>query len=152
MLAAPLVRIYNIKSLKRIIYLLSVSVFVNLFCSCEIEEPMGKWDDNIKLSTSTAQIGAEADSVSITTEGTWWWINNVAVNGVYYYPTSAINEINPDSTGYSVKEACFVIGRPDFTTLFIKADANTTGAVRTIRVGLEAGNYFDSITITQAAE
>jgi hypothetical protein len=35
----------------------------------------GDWDDNIKLSVRTDEFTAVADSVIITTKGSWWWIS-----------------------------------------------------------------------------
>ena len=59
---------------------------ISLFSSCsDKEDPDGKWDDNIKLSTKSAEFSAGADSITITTEGTWWWINYITVNSKTYY-------------------------------------------------------------------
>jgi hypothetical protein len=41
------------------------------------------------------------------------------------------------------------VERRDKTKLFIKVDENPANVQRLITVGLEAGDYFDKVTITQ---
>jgi hypothetical protein len=121
-----------------------------LFCTaCERKSVDGDWDDNIHLSTKSVHFKSGTDSVLVTTQGTWWWICNVSVNGTYYLPSE---DIDVELDHYTFTQDCFVVERRDSKTLFIKANANTTGSIRTIRVQLEAGDYFDAVTITQAAQ
>lgn len=126
--------------------LLLVSVFI--YSSCEKDDPDGKWDDIIKLSSKLADLEATADSVTFTTEGTWWWVIKITMNDSTYFPADSIN-LEADS--YIIQVEDVVVERQDATTLVVKAQENTTGAERIIRVGLEAGDYFDSVTVTQAA-
>jgi hypothetical protein len=121
-----------------------------LFCTaCERTTVDGDWDDNIHLSTKAVHFKSGTDSVLVTTQGTWWWVCNVSVNDTYYNPSG---EIDPESSHYTFTRDCFVAERRDNKTLFIKATANTTGSIRTIRIQLEAGDYFDAVTVTQAAQ
>jgi hypothetical protein len=108
----------------------------------------GKWDDNIKLSVKKLEFSAEGDSAIIKTKGTWWWITDISVNKEHYFNYG----INQDSESYTIKDGCFVIERRDARTLFIKVDANPRDSVRVITVGLEAGDYFDRVTVTQKAK
>ena len=126
--------------------LLLLSVFI--YSSCEKDDPDGKWDDNIKLSSKWADLEATADSATFTTEGTWWWVTEITINDSTYFPADSIN-LEADS--YVIQVEDVVVERKDANTLFVKAQENTTGEERTIRVGLEAGDYFDSVTVTQAA-
>lgn len=126
--------------------LLLLSVFI--YSSCEKDDPDGKWDDNIKLSSKSADLQATADSVTFTTEGTWWWVTEITMNDSTYFPADSIN-LEADS--YVIQVEDVVVERKDANTLLVKAQENTTGEERTIRVGLEAGDYFDSVTVTQAA-
>lgn len=135
--------------MKRIIYFLSVVILTSIMYSCDKKDPLGKWSDNIKLSAKTAEFSSNADSVKITTQGTWWWVCDITVNDTTYYN---FEDINLESYNYSIQESGILVERRDTTTLFIKADANKTGAIRKITVGLEAGDYFDRVTVTQAAE
>jgi hypothetical protein len=122
---------------------------VFVISSCSTSRKDGDWDDNIHLSTQVAEFGAEADSITVTTEGTWWWVTGISVNGVGYYPSP---DIDLETDSYSIEEDCFVVERRDNKTLFIKVNENPLNVQRIIRVELEAGDYFDGVTITQAAQ
>ncbi len=138
--------------MKKIVLSLCFVSLISLFFSCsDKEDPDGKWDDNIKLSTKSAEFSADADSITITTKGTGWWINYITVNSkTYYYD----NE-DADLAGlynYSFQGDGVVVERRDTTRLFIKADANSSSTEKVITVSLEAGDYFDDVKITQAAQ
>jgi hypothetical protein len=60
--------------------------------------------------------------------------------------------VNLESDHYSIKQACFNVKRIDSHTLFIKVEANPKNVKRIITVGLQAGDYFDGVTITQLAK
>lgn len=115
--------------------------------SC-INRKDGDWDDNIKLSVKIAEFSAEADSIIITTKGTWWWINDIKINQTEFY---YFEGVNLESNHYTIQQDDILVERRNATTLFIKAGANSTGVKRAITVGLEAGDYFDRVRITQAA-
>lgn len=108
----------------------------------------GKWDDNIKLSARKVEFRAEGDSATITTKGSWWWVTDVTVNRENYFNFG----IDPDSKNYTIEGDCYVVERRDTYSLFIKVDANPRDSVRVITVGLEAGDYFDRVTVTQKAK
>lgn len=131
---------------KNLISALLLILFIT-FNACTRKE--GDWDDNIQLSLKTAEFSALGDSVTVKTGGDWWWIYNISVNDTYYRGST-------DSTytleSYVVQHDCFVVERKDKNTLFIKVDENTTHEVRVIKVQLEAGDYFDRVTITQKAK
>ena len=107
---------------------------------------MGKWHDNIKLSTKAVEFGANTDSVTITTKGDSWWVTDVTVNNERF---NVFESINTGSEKYSIKKDCFVVERRDKNTLFIKVDSNTLNVKRIITIGLEAGDYFDRVKIAQ---
>jgi hypothetical protein len=107
----------------------------------------GEWDDNIKLSARNVEFSADGDSVTIKTKGTWWWVIEVSVNNVKYFNFG----IHADSVNYRIERDCFAVERRDSRTLFIKVDANPRDTVRIITVGLEAGDYFDRVRVTQKA-
>lgn len=120
-------------------------------CSDEGDKPIGKWDDNIKLSTKKVDFKAQTDSVTIKTEGDWWWINGITfADSTYWYYNR--KDINMESTSYSIKENDFLIERRDKKTLFVKINENTTGAVRKMGIKFEAGNYFDYVNIIQSGK
>jgi hypothetical protein len=132
---------------KLILLLLSII----LISSCNKEEPIGKWDDIIKLSTKNVEFGVKPDSVIITTEGDWWWIDGISLDDSTYSYYNNEN-VNLESDSYIITETNFVVERRDKHTLFIKLDENITGKERVMIIGLEAGDYFDSVTIKQSAK
>lgn len=110
----------------------------------------GKWNDKIKLSIKNVEFSSGEDSVTITTKGTTWWINNVSLNDtIYRYYDNENIDLLADS--YLIKESSFIIEKLNNTTLFIKLNKNSTGKERILKITLEAGDYFDYINITQLA-
>lgn len=122
-----------------------------LISSCHKEEPDGLWDDIIKLSTKNAEFGVMGDSVLISTEGDWWWIDRISIDDSTYGYYNNEN-VNLESDSYTIIEDRFIVERRDKNTLFVKLGENITGAVRIMTIGLEAGDYFDSVTIKQSAK
>jgi|WetSurMetagenome_2_1015567.scaffolds.fasta_scaffold202539_2 hypothetical protein len=121
------------------------AILMAILCSSCILIFDGKWDDNIKLSDKSVEFGSAADSTIVTTQGTTWWIVGISVNDTNYYGWN----INTQSTSYTIREDCVTVSRRDAHTLFLKLEANRTGYQRTVRISLEAGDYFDTVTITQ---
>ena len=115
-------------------------------CSKINQRKDGDWDDNIHLSTKTAEFSASGDSITIKTGGSGWWISDVSVDNTWYY---RFTDIDLQADSYTIKQDCFVVERRDKNTLFIKVTANPNIVKRIITVGLEAGDYFDRVTITQ---
>src|SRR5690554_6255176 len=102
--------------MKKIIIVI-LSIFILISCS-EKEVPIGIWGDNIKLSTKNVELTSKTDSVTITTEGDWWWINSISFEDsifVYY----GREDINLESESYSMIEEQFVVERRDKNTLFV---------------------------------
>ena len=130
--------------------LLSLLIIVVFYISCKDQvEPLGKWEDNIHLSQKSAQFSADGDSIIIKTVGTWWWVNGITLDGINYHYYQR-EDIDLESDSYSIHEACFMVQRRDKNTLFIKMDENLSGAEKRLTVSLEAGDYFDSVSIIQA--
>ncbi|MDP4240687.1 MAG: hypothetical protein Q8904_14585 [Bacteroidota bacterium] len=130
--------------MKKIVNLSLSIIFSIIFFSCSQQD--GGWDDNIKLSRKTVEFSAAADSVLVTTGGISWWVNNVSVdsNGCKYYPG-----VTAEVDTFTIQHDCFIVKRRNKNTLFIKVDKNTQSINRTITVCLEAGDYFDYVTVTQ---
>ncbi|MPM95194.1 hypothetical protein SDC9_142347 [bioreactor metagenome] len=122
--------------------ILSLSIF-----SCS--KPLGGWDDNIFLSTRYVELSELEDSVTIKTGGNFWWINGLSINGTEYYN---LKFTNMQKDRYSIKKDFLYVEHRDPTTLFIKVDPNPNTQKRIIRIDLEAGNYFDNVTINQKAK
>jgi hypothetical protein len=127
-----------------------LSAFLIVACSKSKDEPIGKWDDIIKLSTKNVEFSANADSVKITTKGDWWWINAIGM-GDKIYTLYNREDINLESNSYVIKEDCFVVAKIDKNTIFVKMSKNETGNERILKISLEAGDYFDGLSVKQAA-
>jgi hypothetical protein len=134
------------------ITILILSVIILSSCSDE-EGPeglAGNSVDIIKLSTKNVEFDATADSVVITTEGNWWWIDDIFFNDSSY---SFFDEnINLESDSYIIIGDNFIVERRDRNALFIKLDENITGKERELIIGLQAGDYFDYVIIKQSAK
>lgn len=129
---------------------------VALIVSCEkdsIEDDSiaGNSEDIIKLSTKNVDFGAKADSVLITTEGNWWWVDEIFFNDSSYNYYNNEN-INLESHSYTIRGDNFIVERRNKNTLFIKLDKNITGEERELIVGIAAGNYFDDVVVKQSAQ
>lgn len=123
---------------------LMIVSFITIY-SCS-EKELGDWDDNIKLSTKAVEFSSLSDSVTIKTGGSKWWVSDVSVNSDWFY---GFKDINLEADSYTIQQDCFVVERRDKNTLFIKVDENPLKVQRVITVGLQAGDYFDRVTITQ---
>jgi hypothetical protein len=120
-----------------ILFVLSITLILS---SC------GGWRDNIKLSTKSAEFSAKGDSILITTKGDSWWLSNITVDNKIFDKFDGIDVL---SDSYIVKQDCFIFQRRDGNTLFIKLEPNLLSVKRTVIFELEAGDYFDRVTITQ---
>ncbi len=139
----------NYRTMNKTIILI-LSVFFMISCS-DKEDPIGKWDDNIKLSTKNVDFSSEIDSVTVTTEGDWWWIDGISFeDSTYSYYHR--DDIDLESDSYIITEEEFIVERRDKNTLFIKINENNSGIERKMNISLEAGNYFDNVTIVQSAK
>ncbi len=134
--------------MKKIMTLI-IGIYILVSCSDKvIEEPIGYADDTIKLSIKNVDFTAQVDSITITTEGNWWWINEISFeDSTYIY--SNRDDINLESDSYSIKEEHFVVERRDKNTLFVKITENDTRKERQMNITLQAGNYFDYVLIKQ---
>ncbi|MCU4157465.1 hypothetical protein J1N10_15920 [Carboxylicivirga sp. A043] len=124
-----------------------------LFLSCQSDEEqlIGIWDDNIHLSTKSVELGAQASSATITTKGEWWWIDAIKINEqIYQYYNS--EEVNMEKGSYKIVEEAFTFERKNNTTMIISLPENTSGKTIKMDITLEAGNYFDYVSITQVAQ
>lgn len=102
----------------------------------------GDWDDVIGLSTREVSFGKDGGTVEVATQGEFWWMTDITLNGEVY-------AVDYGETSH-VKD--WVSASKIGTTLQIEVSPNDTGAERTFSIGLEAGNYFDRVEGVQAAE
>jgi hypothetical protein len=106
----------------------------------------GGWRDNIKLSRRSAEFKPTGDSIIITTKGHFWWLDAISVYDTTYYQFEGTDVLTEH---YKFAKDCFVFEKINNTTLFISLDTNNLGIKRLLRIDLQAGDYFDFITIVQ---
>lgn len=131
---------------QKLIFGIASILFLSLL-SCESDEPDGKWDDNIKLSTKEVNFSAESNSVIITTEGTWWWISGIGLDDDWNYDISGIDTTEDN---FLIEESEFTIERKNANEIHVSMTENQSTTERTLTIGLQAGNYFDGIKIIQS--
>ena len=128
---------------------LLIVIFTSFSCSdSDSDNPEGDWGDNIKLSQKEAQFTSENDSILITTEGDYWWLNGISLNGTSNFD---LKGIDLNAKNFIIEETEFTIERKNATEIYIKMTKNLTGSERVLIINLQAGNYFDRIIITQSA-
>lgn len=135
----------------RISCFISLVIIILLVSCSDKKDPIGKWDDNIKLSTKYAEFSVRTDSITINTQGDWWWVNGISVNDSIYNFYGR-EDIDLESDSYTIKEDFFVVERRNKNTLFIRMEENYTGKDRLMTITLEAGDYFDYVNIKQLAK
>ena len=128
---------------KNIFYISSVILF---FFTISCGKQIGKWDDNIKLSQKTAILNSSKNSITITTKSTGWWLNSITYNNTIV----DVRNIKEAAMNFVVNHADFQVERKDGNKIIITMNENTTNVDRLLSVGLQNGNYFDGLTITQS--
>ena len=141
----PLFEFLMLILMKNIPYRILISVMILLLVSCKKEKPIGKWKDNIKLSQKAATLNANLNSITINTESTSWWLNNIMLNKV----DVDLSTVKKTDKNFVVNHADFKVERINGNTIVITMNRNTTGFDRLLTIGLQNGNYFDGIAITQ---
>ncbi len=143
--------------MKNVVITLLMS-FVLLSCS----EEDGKWDDIIKLSQKEVLLDAKKSTVKVTTEGEWWWFVGFTYNDehIYFSDGKCWNEkgvvddfiIEKGKEGVSViRGENFTIERKNTTEIYITMLENKKDKENKLIISLEAGNYFDDISVVQKA-
>jgi len=142
------------------------------FISCDSDKlEDGRWSDIIKFNTKKAEFGKDGGSQTITSQGDWWWILDYISVGKEYIPLVNNPEIkiekgkmkgwdNPnviydegaDEEIKKIEGPWYTITKDSYKSLIIETKKNETGLDRSFMLHIEAGNYFDYITVSQAAK
>lgn len=114
------------------------------FISC-FDEKEGNWNDNIKLSKKEVIVSKDKNSIKITTEGKWWWIYEMKLNGESIHFDNEITSLKD----FVIEKDIFRIERKNAQEIDIDINENKTNKKRVLEIGIQAGNYFDRIKLTQ---
>jgi hypothetical protein len=110
------------------------------------EDPIGKWDDNIKLSQKTATLNSNENSITITTESTSWWLSGISLNN----NSIDLTNVNKLSKNFVITNSDFQVERKeDGKKIIITLNQNTTNSERILVVSMQNGDYFDGVKIIQ---
>ena len=134
---------------KNIIYgiLALIGFFMNSCTKSENEEIIGKWDDNIKLSQKTATLNSNENSITITTESTFWWLDGISLSN----KNIELTDVEKLSKNFVLTNSDFQVERKeDGKKIIITLNQNNTNSERILVVSMQNGNYFDGVRITQA--
>ena len=136
------------KGLFRLKHLAKTAIFIMLsllMFSCSENE--GAWKDNIQLSQKEAVFSANSDSLTIMANGTDdWWISDVSLDDDFI----DIDSINTILDSFDILHGDFIIHKYNQKELKIIMNTNLTDKQRILIIGLQSGNYFDQIKITQS--
>jgi hypothetical protein len=132
--------------MKRNVFYLSCAVMFFLMISCKKNPEIGKWSDNIKLSQKTVNFNSSVNSVVVTTESTGWWLSGITYNNT----NVDLTNIQRTDRSFVVINADFQIERKDGNKIMITMNQNTTNSDRLLTIGLQNGDYFDGLKITQS--
>ncbi|WP_321997089.1 hypothetical protein [Draconibacterium orientale] len=127
--------------------LLLISLFTIISCK-DKETLIGIWDDNIKLSQKEVEFDANENSVILTTEGEWWWIDSIKFDEEYLN----LEGLDTSSDDFIIEAPEFTVERKNTTEIYISMSENPGDNPRVLRIGLEAGDYFDHIRVKQLAK
>jgi len=119
-----------------------------IICSCT-DEKEGDWDDNIKLSQKEFKFDAAENIALIMTQGDFWWISELFFRDGQSFD---ISDIDTKAKNFIITESDFTLERKNGKEIVITLLENNTNDERIFTVGLQAGNYFDGITIIQSAD
>lgn len=136
------------KGLFRLKHLAKTAIFIMLsllMFSCSENE--GAWKDNIQLSQKEAVFSANSDSLTIMANWTDdWWISDVSLDDDFI----DIDSINTILDSFDIIHGDFRIHKYNQKELKIIMNTNLTDKQRILIIGLQSGNYFDQIKITQS--
>lgn len=128
--------------------LLLLSLFIIISCSKDQDSPIGIWDDNIKLSQKEVEFDANENTITLTTEGEWWWIDELRFNGM----NINLEDLDTTTDNFVIEDNEFRIERKNATEIHISMNENLGNTERELLIGLEAGDYFDRIKVSQSVK
>jgi hypothetical protein len=134
---------------KNIIYgfLALIGIFMISCTKSANEDIIGKWDDNIKLSQKTATLSSNLNSITITTESIYWWLDGISLDN----NNIDLTNIDRHSKNFVITNSDFQVERKeDGKKIIITLNQNNTNSERILVISMQNGDYFDGVKIIQA--
>lgn len=130
--------------MKKSYLLLSFMFLLSVFFSCN-NGILGDAKDTIGLKTREVLFISGKDSIELRTKkGDDWWLSGITTRDTTYRRLSVKDQI--------IKGGGLYVEKTGRKSVFIRVEPNLTDSERRFTVWLQAGNYFDSIGITQKAK
>jgi hypothetical protein len=128
-------------------FLALIGIFM-LSCTKNADEDIiGKWDDNIKLSQKTATLSSNLNSITITTESIYWWLDGISLDN----NNIDLSNIDRHSKNFVITNSDFQVERKeDGKKIIITLNQNNTNSERILVISMQNGDYYDGVKIIQA--
>jgi len=130
--------------MKKII-IITVAFITVLACS---KSKDGDWNDIIKLSQKEVLFSSEQNRIQLLTKGDSWWINEISLDGELVN----LEDIDTTRQSFIIEGTDFSVERKNAKEIHISLKENKTGIKRIVLIGLQAGNYFEVISVTQLGQ
>ncbi len=153
--------------------LLSFLSIAFLFSSCDEDktEPDGLCSQPQKFDKQDVKFAAKGGKQTLKAKDDWWWMEDYIhiegeVIGLYDNPDFEVergkikgwdnpNVIYDEGADEEIKKIggeWFTITKDTYSTLTIVAKANDSSLPRMLTLGVQAGNCFYAITVSQSAD
>ena len=132
---------------KIIIYGFFTLIWISIISCSTSGNDDGIWDDNIKLSQKTVTLNSNENSITITTESTYWWLNGILLNN----NNVELTNVNTLSKNFVITNQDFEVERKeDGKKIIITLNQNNTNSERILMISMQNGDYFDRVKVIQA--
>lgn len=129
--------------MRKIAFLTLLMPFICLISCTRYEEG---WSDSIQVSTKSVNFNSKGGDFTVTSKGSFWF------RGINMPDSTYVLNSNWGTIPCKMVGDWYTVNRTEDKTLVIHVDANTTGKAREFIISLEAGDYFDSVNVTQSLE
>ncbi|WP_348811567.1 hypothetical protein [Flavobacterium maritimum] len=128
-------------------FLAIIGIFMLSCTKSADEDIIGKWDDNIKLSQKTATLSSNLNSITITTESIYWWLDGISLDN----NKIDLSNIDRHSKNFVITNSDFQVERKeDGKKIIITLNQNNTNSERILVISMQNGDYYDGVKIIQA--
>lgn len=132
--------------MKKISTYLIIFVIAFSMISCQDEKDR-ECNDNIKLSQKEILFDSAENSFTITTQSTYWWVQNISLNDNIL----DLSEFDHDAKNFVLTKNDFQIERKeDGKKIIILMKKNNTNVDLVLILFIQNGNCYDAMRVTQS--